>query len=88
MLQLLKDSSPNLYIIIIALGISLWFEGMNNILSHFIKERNLYTGFALCFIALLIFYSDDGSLNELYNINDQNNNARAAAAISAMKREY
>ncbi len=87
MLQNIKKTSPNLYIIIIAIGISLWFEGVNTIISHFIKEKTIYTGVGLCFISLLIFYSDDGSLNELYNISDHNN-AKAAAAISALKREY
>ena len=86
MLKILKKSCPNLYIIIIALGISLWFEGMNNIISHFIKDKSINTGIGLCVIALIIFYSDDGSFNELYNINDHSNN-KAAAAISALKRE-
>jgi len=81
MLNTLKRINPNVYTLIIALGISLWFEGMNTLISFFIKER------ALCSVALMIFYSDDGKFNELYNVSD-NNHKNAAAAISSFKREY
>ena len=87
MLNTLKRINPNVYTLIIALGISLWFEGMNTLISFFIKERTIYTGIALCSVALMIFYSDDGKFNELYNISD-NNHKNAAAAISSFKREY
>jgi len=85
MLNGLKSLSPNLYTIIIALGISLWFEGINTIIGFFIKDRTIYSGLLLCFVALIIFYSNDGKFNELYNMSDNN---KAAAAISAFKREY
>lgn len=86
MLNTLKRINPNVYTLIIALGISLWFEGMNTIISFFIKERTIYTGIALCSVALMIFYSDDGKFNELYNTSENNKNA--AATISSFKREY
>ena len=43
MLNGLKSLSPNLYTIIIALGISLWFEGINTIIGFFIKDRTIYS---------------------------------------------
>ena len=87
MLNSIKKFYPNAYILIIAIGIALWFEGLNNIISYFIKSRDLYTGFTLCSIALIIFYMDDGKLNELYNLSQHNQSTQAAAAISAFKRE-
>lgn len=63
----LKENYPNLYIIIIAVTISVWFEGINQILHHFISS-SLQNGIMLCILALSIFYFDDGSLSELYNL--------------------
>jgi len=84
MLSILKKSAPNLYILIVAIAISLWFEGINVIISHILKEKTIYTGVSLCFIALAVFYLDDGSLNELYN---PSSSAQAAAAVSSKSGE-
>ena len=84
MLSILKKSVPNLYILIVAIAVSLWFEGINVIISHIIPNKTLNTGFLLCVIALFIFYLDDGNLNELYNLNTS---TTAAAAISSKSGE-
>jgi len=62
----IKENYPNIYIIIIAITISLWFEGINEIIHHFVKP-SLINGIILCILSLFIFYSDDGSLSELYS---------------------
>lgn len=66
-LKPLKENYPNLYIILIAVTISVWFEGINQIIHHFVSS-SLRNGIILCVLSLSIFYFDDGSLSELYNL--------------------
>jgi len=86
MIKILKNNIPWLYQIIIAISIALWFDGVNMITRTFFNpSRNV--GFMFCSIALLIFILDDGSLNELHRIDNDNkhsynkpNNIAAAMA--------
>lgn len=66
MLQHIKITYPNLYIIIVAIALIMWIEGANMIVSRLFK-RTLKVGVLLCLTALGVFYFDDGYLNELYD---------------------
>ena len=79
----IKKNFPNIYRIIIAICIGLWFDGINMI-THHLFPQTLTTGIILIFISLSVFYLDDGLFNELHSI-DRNNNKviNNAAAISA-----
>ena len=67
-----------------ALTISCWFEGINRIVRTFVPfdKNTLRNGLIMCSLALLIFYSDDGSLSELYNYDETDNNKYAAAVAA------
>lgn len=66
MLHIIKKTSPNLYIIIVAVAIAMWFQGVNFIINTYVQPT-LRNGILLSVISLLIFYMDDYSLSELYN---------------------
>lgn len=68
MISIIKHKLPNLYIIIVAVAIAMWFQGVNFIINTFVKPT-FKNGIILSIVSLLIFYLDDGSLSELYNYN-------------------
>ena len=86
MMNMLKNNLPWLYQIIIAIGIALWFDGVNMIARTFVNPtRNV--GLMFCGIALIIFLLDDGRLNELHNFdpkNSNNNRNKIAAAMAGI----
>ena len=84
MLSWIKSQSPNLYIIIVAIAISIWFEGINIIIAHFFKEKTLKIGIIFCLASIMIFYMDDGNLSELYN---PGTSTKAAAAVASKRVE-
>jgi len=84
----LKASMPNIYIIIVAISISLWFEGVGIIIRHFIPSRELSAGIIMISIALCVFLLDDGNLSELYNFEPNKDKlTRHAPAASASRRD-
>jgi hypothetical protein len=80
----LKRNNKNIYTLLIALAVSCWFEGINRLFRTFvpIDTDTLRNGLIMCSLALLIFYSDDGSLSELYNYDETGSN-KFAAAVAA-----
>ena len=80
MISKIKKIYPNIYRIIVAIAIALWFNGISIIIDKLCKN-DIKKGFILSFIALLIFYLDDFSLSELYNYSD-NQSQRNAAGIT------
>lgn len=89
MIKQLKASMPNVYILIVAISISLWFEGIGIITRYLIPGRDIHTGLLMCGIALTVFLMDDGNLNELYNYTPKKDSLsrHAAAAVSARRRD-
>ena len=71
MLHIIKKKCPNVYIIIVAIAIGVWFQGINFIINAYVKPT-VRNGILLSVISLLIFYMDDYSLSELYNYNPIN----------------
>ena len=71
MLHIIKKKCPNVYIIIVAITIGVWFQGINFIINAYVKPT-VRNGILLSVISLLIFYMDDYSLSELYNYNPIN----------------
>ena len=68
MINFIKNKYPNLYIIIVALCVTMWFKGVNIILSKCIKNETLEVAAILISVSLLVLYIDDKSLSELRNI--------------------
>ena len=62
----IKQNLPNLYILIVAVAIAMWFQGVNFIINRYVPPT-VINGLILCIVSLLIFYMDDQSLSELYN---------------------
>ena len=75
MLHIIKKKCPNVYIIIIAIAIGVWFQGINFIINAYVKPT-VRNGILLSVISLLIFYMDDYSLSELYNYKPINKDNR------------
>lgn len=86
MIQIIKRNFPNIYIIIVAVAIAIWFDGINSILRSFIPQT-AFNGALLCTISLTILYLDDYRLGELYNYNpEQDKLTRHGAAAMASAR--
>jgi hypothetical protein len=68
MINFIKNKYPNLYIIIVALCVTMWFKGVNIILSKCIQNESLEVAAILISVALFVLYMDDKSLSELKNI--------------------
>ena len=69
-IKYLKKNMPNIYQILVALSIALWFDGINMI-THSLVKPGRNTGIIFVIVALLVFYLDDGNLNELHNIDSE-----------------
>ena len=81
MISIIKKKLPNLYIIIVAISIAIWFQGINFIINTYIKPT-LTNGILLSIVSLLIFYMDDGNLSELYNYNPNKDKLTRHAAVN------
>ena len=68
MINNIKKSFPNIYIIIVAICITLWFKGVNIIINLFVKKESIEIALLLISISMIVFYMDDKSLSELKNI--------------------
>tara|TARA_B100000941_G_C28456152_1_gene528044 strand:+ start:719 stop:970 length:252 start_codon:yes stop_codon:yes gene_type:complete len=77
MLENIKKTFPNIYIILISLAIAIWFSGCSRLIDNFFDD-SLKSGIILCCLSLFILYLDDGKLNELH---DKDSNVTAAAAL-------
>ena len=87
MLKNLKSAMPNLYIVIVAISISLWFEGLGILIRHCITGKDVPSGLLMCGIAISVFLMDDGNLTELYNYTPTNDKlTRHAPAVVAARR--
>ena len=54
MINFIKNKYPNLYIIIVALCVAMWFKGVNIILSKCIKNESLEVAAILISVSLLV----------------------------------
>ena len=85
----IKEHLPNIYIIIIAISIAMWFQGVNFIINHYVPPT-VINGLILCIASLVIFYMDDQSLSELYNYepNKKDNLIRHGEAVVMNFKNY
>lgn len=85
MLADLKRNNKNVYTLLVALAVSCWFEGITRIIRTFVPiDTNTFrNGMAMCILALLIFYMDDGNISELYNYDTNDTNKYASAVAAA-----
>ena len=74
MINNIKKKFPNIYIIVVAICITLWFKGVNIIINLFVKKDSIEIALLLISVSMIVFYIDDKSLSELKNI-------RTASAI-------
>ena len=67
-IKYLKENYQNVYIIIIAICVTMWFKGINILLGKLIKNDSVEVAILLITVSLIVLYMDDGSLTELKNI--------------------
>jgi len=82
MINNIKIQFPNIYILIMAISISIWFNGINYILNTLMKS-SIKNGVILLGISLFIFYMDDKMLSELYNHDNDTSHKGDMMVISA-----
>ncbi len=66
-LSYLRKNNVNTYSLAISLLLAIWYNGVAGLINYYFPERPPYVSLLLMSIPLLLFLSDDGSLNELYN---------------------
>jgi len=66
-LAYLRKNNTNAYSLVISLLLAVWYNGVAGLLNHYFPERPPYISLLLMIVPILLFLSDDGSLNELYN---------------------
>ena len=89
MLKNIKQTMPNIYILIVALSVSLWFEGSVKIIRILIPGNNMQTALLMCSISLAVFMMDDGKLGELYSYEPNNDKLlrHAPSAVASMRKK-
>lgn len=65
MIKLIHKYNENIYFVILSLFISLWFYSVNRIFSYYLGDNPLNC-IIYGIISLIILYSDDNKLTELY----------------------
>jgi hypothetical protein len=69
--QWIKKHHPNFYSIIISIAVLFWVDGFLGLLSYYVVHPNTpLRHFIILSIGLLIIYMNDGTFQELYNVND------------------
>lgn len=85
MINYLKHTSPNIYIIIISIAIVTWFYAITGLIQIITKNsRKLEVYIILIIISLCIMYFDDFSFSELYQ--HHSNSEAAVPVITASMR--
>ena len=70
MLKELKKTHANLYALYVSLLLALWFNGISSLLYYFLPVRGFILSVILMAIPLIIFIWDDGTLDELYKVEE------------------
>lgn len=65
MIKIIHKYNENIYFVILSLFISLWFYSVNRIFSYYLGDNPLNC-IIYGIISLIILYSDDNKLTELY----------------------
>lgn len=65
--KFIKNTYPNIYVLITGIAIIFWFKGMYGILDHFVPHT-LKWSLGLAITGLSILYLNDFSLDELHDI--------------------
>ena len=86
MLKDLKKTHPNMYALYASLLLALWFNGFANLLNNFFPVKGFALSLLLMLIPLVLFLWDDGTLDELYKI--ENNLIPAATSSSSITQPY
>ena len=63
----IQERYPNIYIIIISILVTIWFQGMTRIIQHIFPDKNIYYNLLLMIVPAFILYVGDGRLDEIYN---------------------
>ncbi len=72
----IKKNYPNIYIIVAATSLALWFRGVHSF-CEILVPTNLFTSLIYCLIPILVFILDDGSLSELHHIQEEQSNTNS-----------
>lgn len=89
MLKYIKNNFPNIFIILMALSLASWFEGVSGIFNILFPQKTILRNVIILSFGLLIMMSDDGSLNELYRIDKGTaSDTQKTAAGMMIARDY
>ena len=86
-----KKNYPNLYSLIVALLLAIWYNGITGLIQHIWPKKNFNVTLIFLLVPIIIFLTDDGNLDELYNspgtqypiIGSQQSNNRIPAIVAA-----
>ena len=62
----IRDSYPNIYIIIISIIVTMWFQGMTRIADNLFRNTTK-NNLIMMIVPVLLLYFGDGKLDEIYN---------------------
>lgn len=63
----LKSTYPNIYIVMISVLVTVWFQGMIRIIRKLFPDKGMKNSLMLMIVPALILYFGDGRLDEIYN---------------------
>lgn len=62
-----KKHNRNIYSLLVSILLALWYNGIAGLLNYYWPERGPALSIIFMSLPLLIFLTDDGHLDELYN---------------------
>lgn len=65
-LSFLKHTKENLHSLVVSLLLALWFNGISGIINYYLPNRGPFISIIFLIIPLIVFLSDNGKLDELY----------------------
>ena len=86
----IKKYSSNLYAVIISIAIISWVMGVMGLIEYYlIDDKNPLYYLILTIIGFSVSYLNDGSLSELYNVQDNNtSNIFVPSVVGSHHRMY
>lgn len=63
----IRDRYPNVYIVLISIIVTVWFQGMVRIIEKLVPDNSFKTNLVLMVVPIILLYCGDEKLDEIYN---------------------